>query len=463
MIQRMNKMKLTVTPKMLDARHIGLSAKCHLHVHEGTIRSSKTVTAIEEFMDNLHNSSEELHLIAAADLDAIRDNILESDLGLLRLYKEAHLRKGTIGGYFVEVNSFVVNPDTGEKTRKVKKIILAGYTNQDKWKKILGKTIGIILVDEVNIASEQFIDECFARQASVDNPLMIWTLNGDAPTHFIYTKYINKCRIVGEAPASIRADMDKTSKTKGWWYQHWTMKDNPIMTQEKIDRVASIYPVGSYYYTIKFLGERGVPGKLIFLDYMNRDLHLRQIDYREYTHFGIGVDIGATRAKNSFVLAGFTENYERMAFLDKMTFQSCGYREKTDKLKAFVQLALAKNLSIEYIAIDSAEENYIQDIRSEFAQLGLPDVIPSYKATIKERIDAMIILLSRGAVEFNDTEEGRNIYDAYRIAKWSEGKEGQEREDNNEWQNDVMDSSEYAFTRHMKKLLRANREIFGYE
>jgi len=454
-------MKLTVTSKMLDARHIGLSAKCHLHVHEGTIRSSKTVTAIEEFMDALHDSQEELHLIAAADLDAIRDNILESDLGLLKLYKEARLKKGTIGGYFVEVNSFV-NQD-GKHVPRIKKIILAGYTNTDKWKKILGKTIGTILVDEVNIASEQFIDECFARQASVDNPLMIWTLNGDAPTHFIYTKYINKCRIVGEAPASIRADMDKVLKTKGWWYQHWTMKDNPIMTAEKIERASNIYPIGSYYHTIKVLGERGVPGKLIFLDYMNREEHLRQLDYREYSHYGIGVDIGATRAKNSFTLVGFTEGYERMGFLDKMTFQSCGYKDKTDKLKAFVQLALAKNLAIEYIAIDSAEENYIQDIRAEFAQLGYPDVIPSYKATIKERIDAMIILLSRGSVEFNDTEEGRNIYDAYRIAKWTEGKEGQEREDNNEWQNDVMDSSEYAFTRHMKKLLRANRGILDYE
>lgn len=443
---------LQITAKMLDARHVALADRCVLLVHEGTIRSSKTVTAIESFMDNVHASNEMLHLIAAADLDSIRDNILESDLGLLRLYPEATLVKGKIGGYYLRIASYV------NKKPAIKKVLLAGYTNTDKWKKILGKTIGVILIDEANVASKTFIDECFARQASVENPLQIWTLNGDTPTHYIYTDYINRCKIIGNAPATIRADMDKVVKNKGWYYMHWTMEDNPIMTIDKIARAKAVYPVGSYYYTIKILGERGAPGKLIYIDYMSDKL-IRDIDYREYSHFGIGVDIGANKARNSFVLTGFTAEYERMAYLDKMTFQQCGYSAKTDKLKAFVMMCTAKGIVIDYVSIDSAEMNYINDIRSDFQQLGFPDVIPSYKATIKERIDAQIILLSRGAISFNNTEEGKNIFDAFRIAKWTEGKEGQEREDNNEWQNDVMDSSEYSWTRHMKKMLRANREI----
>jgi hypothetical protein len=36
-----------------------------------------------------------------------------------------------------------------------------------------------------------------------------------------------------------------------------------------------------------------------------------------------------------------------------------------------------------------------------------------------------------------------------------ENKKGQEREDKNEWQNDVMDSAEYSLTRHMVALLRS--------
>jgi len=49
------------------------------------------------------------------------------------------------------------------------------------------------------------------------------------------------------------------------------------------------------------------------------------------------------------------------------------------------------------------------------------------------------------------------VYSAYKIAKWTEGKEGQEREDNNEWLNDLMDGNEYADTRHMIKLMKATK------
>ena len=64
-----------------------------------------------------------------------------------------------------------------------------------------------MLIDEVNTADQDFINECFARQLAVKNPLQIWTLNGDRPTHFIYKNYINSCVILDKenTPASIIA------------------------------------------------------------------------------------------------------------------------------------------------------------------------------------------------------------------------------------------------------------------
>lgn len=46
------------------------------------------------------------------------------------------------------------------------------------------------------------------------------------------------------------------------------------------------------------------------------------------------------------------------------------------------------------------------------------------------------------------------MYEAFQVAKWVDNKLGEEREDNNEWHNNVLDSVEYTLTRHMKKLLR---------
>lgn len=432
--------------KILDAIAIGLNPNVLLHVHEGAIRSSKTVTAIQEFFEAVQLSDKTLHAIVCQDKDAITDNILESDgFGLLELYPQyCKLKKDKIGGYFVEVLcDLPLKP-------KVKKILLASYADKSKWKKVLGKTLGVVLIDEVNNANKQFIDEILARSVSVDTPLMIWTLNGDQPNHFIYQDYINRCKIIGHAPLSIQKDMNAVPNEKGWYYQHWTMVDNPIMTDDKIERAKRLYPVGSYYYTCKILGERGSWGKLIYNDYLDKDKHIK--DLTNYFHkFVVGVDIGANKAKNSISLVGFKNDYSYVGVVDKFTFQQCGYKKKQEMILSTV-LRWKEKHPIECISVDSAEQNFIYDLKALFQPYGI-EVIGSYKATIKERIDLGISLLSWERLLFNNTVEGKHAYNAFLIAKWVDGKEGEEREDNNEEHNDIIDSIEYALTVHMKALL----------
>lgn len=438
--------KIEFYDKHLDLLALSQRQSARLLVLEGTVRSSKTVIAIQAFFYRVWNSASYLHLIAGRDFDTISNNILNGDMGLLNQFsKYTRLRKDKIGGYYVELRS-----PSGSK-----KIALVGYNDKTKWSKILGSSIENIFVDEVNVANKQFIDECFARQTSFDRPLTIWTLNGDEPTHWVYTEYINRCKIIGEAPASIRADMDGVPNTQHWYYMHWRMEDNPVMTAEKIERASGIYPAGSYYYTIKILGERGTPGSLIYLDYIDERKVLQEIDLSKYHIFGVGVDIGGTRAQNSYTLVGFSYDFSEIAVIDKMTFKQVGYQAKTEKLAQFIAKWQAKGITIGYIAVDSAEGNYIEDLAAEFRRRGLPLVLPSDKATIKERIDMVILLLARGKLKFNDTEEGRNALTAFKCARWVEGKEGKEREDNNQWLNDVMDSTEYGLTRYMSRILRA--------
>jgi len=439
-----------ITDKYLDAMSIGLRDNTYLFVFEGTVRSQKTVTATQLLFEAIQDSDEELHLISAENLDSIRDNVLKADFGLEKCYPQyVKRKKEEFGGYYLEVKCDIPNKP------KIKRVLLCGYATANQWEKINGKTLGVIMVDEVNNANKQFIDECFMRQSSAMYPKTFWTLNGDIPTHWIYTDYINRARIIGDVPASIRADMDKADKEKGWYYMHWTMRDNPVMTEEKIERSSSIYPIGSYYHTIKILGERGAPGLLLFNDYMSPDKHIKPIDTRKYVEYGIGADIGGNKASNSFSLVGFNHNYSKCGVVDKKTFQQCGYNQKTEELITFIKSHYDK--PIRYVAIDSAESNFIKDIRTLFKSI-FPHiaVIESYKATIKQRCDLMIILLSHEQIEFNSTKEGIDTYDAYRIAKKSE-KPNEYREDKNERHNDIMDSTEYALTRHMNALLKASK------
>lgn len=437
------------TDKMIDAVSVALKPRVNLLTFEGTVRSSKTVTAVQAFFYRVVTSDGFLHLIAGRDFDTIKNNVLEADgLGLLSQFAPyCKIDKDTIGGYFIRVKFGRVS----------KKILLVNYSNISQWKKILGSSIECVFIDEVNIADKQFVDECFARQVSFDHPLTIFTLNGDVPSHWCYTEYINSSTIIGKAPASIVADMQKYPKVPGRYYMHWTFEDNPVMTPEKIERAKALYPVGSYYYTIKVLGERGAPGELIFLDYLGDEV-LKHYNFDYFDIYVVGVDIGATRAKNSVSLIGFKRDYSEVAIMDCKPFELCGYREKTEWIESIVKGWLAKGIYIEGVFIDSAEQNYITDMQTTFKSSYLPPVAPSYKATIKARIDLIIILLSLGRLHFNDNEGGKIALQAYKIAKWAEGKKGVEREDNNEPQNDIMDSCEYGLTRHMNAALKVATE-----
>ena len=338
---------------------------------------------------------------------------------------------------------------------------MCGFGNKSRWKTINGHEFGVILLDEVNNANKQFVDECFARQTNVDNPKMLFTLNGDSPTHWIYQEYINHCKILGNAPASIIAEMSQVEKIEGYYYVHFTMYDNPTMTKEKIDRAESIFPKNSYYYKIKILGERGTTGKLIFNDYMTAEKHIDDLSKIIYNEYVVGVDIGSTRALNSISLVGFKGNYTEVGIVDKDSFKQCGYDKKKELLINTVLFWRDKGKNIRCVSVDSAEQNFIYDLKTAFKPYGI-DVIPSYKATIKERCDLLIILLALRKIKFNNTKEGREAYQAYQMAKWVEGKENEEREDNNDPINDIMDSIEYALTRHMKKLLSyVKQEIKG--
>ncbi len=435
--------------KILDCIALALRSDVRQLTFEGTIRSSKTVTAIEAFFWRVYYSTATRHLVASYDTDTLNNNILIADgFGFLTKFKRycSQLKKDKIGAYYIEVNSGKFG---------IKKISLCTYANKAKWKKVLGGSIECILIDEVNIADPQFVNECYSRQVSFEHAFTVYTLNGDSPTAPIY-EHINPSRIVGDCPASIRAEMSKFAPKRGYYYTHWLMSDNPIMTPDKIAAAQMLYAPGSFYYKTKILGERGAPGKLIFIDYIDESRLLQKLDTAKYHEFVVSMDVGASRAMNSITLIGFTYGYRAAGVFDKITFAQCGYEQKTEILIAAIKRWKSWGARyIESVIVDSAEQNYIKDLQAKFKRLGLPPVIGSYKATIKQRIDLVCLLMSQGKLLFNDTTEGRAALGAFKQLSWVEGKEGKERKDENEPCNDIGDSVEYGLTRHMNNLLRS--------
>lgn len=424
---------------------------------EGPARSSKTALAIQAVHSALLRGADiTTGLIASRDMDTLNQNILEADvIGFMTTHPECSLQRDEIGGYYIHVPTF-----QGDK-----KILITGYDNESRWKKVLGGSIDIVFLDEANIANKTFIRETFARQLASNSPLTIFTTNGDSPENMIYQEFGNYAKPIGMIPASTLAIMNEfkvlhandkgcINGTKaGYYYFFFRMEDNPTMTSEKLFNAKTIYPRGSYYYLTKILGERAVQGSMIFVDYMKDSLIVDKIPFYP-TRFTLGFDIGATKAYSVIVLTAWNNDYSKACFIKVDSFKTQGYEAKKMHLKQFlITIPERERMMIETISIDSAESNFIMDIQAIIRKDFALNVIPSYKATIKDRIDMIIIGYSSGRLTMLK-DYCRSIYDSYRASRWKEDAIGEIREDLGLELNDIMDASEYSLTTHMKQFSR---------
>lgn len=448
--------RVRFTDKMLDNMSMAIKDNVNVLVGEGAIRSSKTVTMIQAFNTAVRMNSCDLHFIASKDLDAVRDNLLHSDgLGLMDQFPDIVMEKEPIGGYYITIPGF---------DGSIKKVLLVGYSKKDQWKKILGKTIGVELIDEVNLASEQFLDEAFARQASADKPLTIYTLNGDDPKHYCYQKYINYCKPLGIVPTSILSDMNKFPNKKGWYYMHWTMNDNPVMTPEKIERTKQIYPIDSYYYRIKILGERGIAEGLIYQLYATNQAKylIKKEELPPLSHINIGMDFGGNGSAHTFVATGFNMQMTDLYVLrsKRLPAKDVTPDKLYDEFEIFFK-TVQKGFGIRAMNVycDSAEQTLISGLKNRVLSKGIAAVIKNaLKKQIKDRIEFEQLALSLVRIHILD-EDTESFQDAFRTAVY-DSRDGHtsERLDNGTTDIDTMDAFEYSIEADMKSIM-INMEV----
>jgi hypothetical protein len=324
---------------------------------EGAAQNGKSSLAILAFGLRVAKSDGELHCMAAKDLDAIRDNLLEGDNKFLDLFGDsAHIVGGNMGSKYIQ---FITK-------KGIKKILLAGYENKKTWTKILGKPIETFLIDEVNIADQTFLYETFARQFSFANPCTIATLNGDDPDAFVYQNYINYCTDITpeDTPKSTIGYMSGDKKD-GYYYSFFRLEDHPLMTEQKMQRIYDAYPPGSFYYQTKVLGVRGVQEGLLYAQLITQEhsVDWARVDKTAIRQLEIGVDIG-DKAETVFTLTGFTKDFSRAIVIDTMAFNEADYDEIIAKFNAWLdEWYRVFGSNIKGVWVDSADSIFIRTLR----------------------------------------------------------------------------------------------------
>lgn len=455
-----------------------------IDILEGTARSSKSTSVMFKFGLRVNASSYNQFFIAGASAGVARRNLINNQNGFMDMFRgQAH--EGTNPKY----GNHLIFIDTNGRE---KIIYIFGFKDKARWKSVLGSTLGGGVIDEINIADMDFINEVYRSVSSIDDFWLGATLNPDNPDKEIYEMLINKARPlkkwVNDIPREIIEELKRAKDIiSGAVYWHFSFHDNPVMTPDKIAFLKSVYPVGSFYYNSKILGIRGVAEGVIFAKYLNDTFFSKNIEVvykakkqlmdeieysiktNQYIRYSVGVDLGNNEIKRGTVLSftGIMKGYKGVDPIDVYQAKSTESNELVieicNKIAQWYYILPDKS-RFDGVYIDGygSVQVLIPTIRKKLWSLGIKvkvDLCIKFgeDGGREARMMLLLLLINQHKVRFkNDSEGCHELYKNLKKIVYDE-KDGLPL-DENKIENDYYDSFCYSITPFTTKL---NEEVLG--
>ena len=220
-----------------------------------------------------------------------------------------------------------------------KRFYLFGGKDEASASLIQGMTLAGVLFDEVALMPRSFVEQALAR-CSVDGSRFWFNCNPEHPEHWFHTEWI------------------KQAEGKNALYLHFTMDDNPSLSEEVKRRYESLYS-GVFY-------ERFVRGKWVAVygavyPFMAEEEYYVDVPKRECDCYVISCDYGTVNPA-SFGLWGRLDGVWYR--LDEYYFDSRaeGF-QKTDEEHYEGLRKLAGERKIRQIVVDPSAASFIEVIR----------------------------------------------------------------------------------------------------
>jgi PBSX family phage terminase large subunit len=256
---------------------------------------------------------------------------------------------------------------------KKNRVYVFGGKDEGSASLIQGMTLAGVLFDEVALMPRSFVEQAIAR-CSVEGSAFWFNCNPEFPAHWFYRNWIKKAR------------------QKNALYLHFTMRDNPSLSEKTIRRYESLYS-GSFY-------ERFVLGKWVAVSgavypFMNDDMFVPVPD-GAFERYMISVDYGTVNPASFGLWAQKDEIWYRIA---ESYFDSRreGF-QRTDEEHYEALKRLADGRKIDRVTVDPSAASFIETIRRH----GEFDVVPA-KNDVKNGIRAVSSALKEGSVRICNT------------------------------------------------------------
>lgn len=330
---------------------------------DGAVRSGKTVSeALSFVLWSMSTFDGKNFALCGKTVGGLRRNVL----GPLK-----QMLKST--GYIIEDSRmegcFCIGAIDRETKKKVTNYYyIFGGKDESSQDLIQGITLAGVFFDEVALMPESFVNQATAR-CSVEGAKFWFSCNPNSPFHWFKKEWINKVT------------------EKKVLYLHFTMDDNPSLSEEVKNRYKALY-TGVFYK--RYILGLWVAADGIVYPMFDPDIHAIELK-RNWTRIFVAGDFGIQNA-TTFGIFGYYAPERRYHQIASYYHSGRDDGQKTtkeyaDDLKQF----LADNLVMpEYITLDPSAAPMIVELRKDpyFARHGI-DILPA-----KNRVDLGIQVVS---------------------------------------------------------------------
>ena len=322
---------------------------------EGTVRSGKTYAGVFKFFLKVKESKDQdgINIMAAYDMKTFERVVLP----IIRLHfgDAIDYKNYGEGG-----NRVLWNDET---------IYVVGFADSSRFKRILGSNIKNFFGTEINLLPHiYFLHEIIGRSSSVENPYIYLDSNPDNPDLPIY-EILNQCKLLTDSPN--KDYFNETPDVDKWYAYHFSFTDNPVMDEDKIERLKNSIPFDSPYYGPKIMGVRTKAEGLVFGQDL-KETHLiteEALEHMKFVAVSVGVDTAySTKTEDTIAFAyiGFT-NENKMIVLDEWIHNNTDYIIRASDIPRLLENFIYKNnqkwkTTTYGCYVDSADANLINEI-----------------------------------------------------------------------------------------------------
>lgn len=346
---------------------------------DGAVRSGKTVCMSLSFVAwSFYDFNETSFAICGKTIASLKRNIITPLTPILTSLGFGLKMKASQN--FIEISY----------KDKVNRFYLFGGKDEGSASLIQGMTLGGVLLDEVALMPRSFVEQAIAR-CSLECSKMWFNCNPEHPMHWFYREWIKK------------------AEEKNCLYLHFTMHDNPALTEAIIRRYESLYS-GAFYK--RFVEGKWVAAQGTVYPMFSQEIHVRKPpDISLIGRFYISCDYGTVNPCSFGLWGEYGGKWYR---LREYYYNSRTEGEQRTDMEHYAELEkLAGTIEPEAVIVDPSAASFIQCIRRK----GRFTVIPAKNDVldgIRQVSDALKQELIYFSPECEDTLREFSLY------KWDE-------------------------------------------